>query len=995
MSTITRRRRRGARQGTGLSRAKKILIVLLSLGVLATVTSGVVAAAAYSYYTSDLPSPDKLQQQLFDSTKILDRNGKLLYELFDPQAGKRTSVKLAEVSPFLREGTIAIEDSSFYDNPGFSPRGMARAAWAILRGEDIQGGSTITQQLIKRVLLGDQVTIGRKIREVILAYRVGQQYTKDQILEWYLNEIYYGNVSYGIEAAAESYFGKDADQLDLAESAMLAGIPQAPALLSPLVDPAAAKRRQGLVLDAMVTQGDITQAQADAAAKEPLEYQPMKYGIEAPHFVMYVRDLLEQKYGPRLLYGGGLTVRTTLDLDMQHVAERIVRQQVQKLASSNIHNAALVAIKPETGEIMAMVGSVDYFDRTISGQVNIATADRQPGSTFKPITYSAAFMKGWSPGTVLLDYYTVFHDRLGRPYTPHDVDNQWHGPVTVRKAIGNSMNVPAVKTLEFVGVKNAIDLAHKMGITALQNPNDYDLSLTLGGGEVKLLDMTYAYSVFANSGVMNGEPVPPDAQKPGYRTVEPVSILSVQDASGKILEEYKGPDQSQVLSPQIAFLMNSILTDNNARMPLFAPNNPLKLSRPAAAKTGTTENNRDLWTIGYTPDLVTGVWVGNSDNQEIKAVLGSMAAGPIWHDFMEEVLAGTPVHDFPPPPSGVEQVRIDPLDGLLPNKYCPNPITEWFIKGTAPTKGGNIHQLVVIDKTTGQPATPQTNPEDRENKVFDVYPPEWASWAKAAGKLTSLPVAPPPAPPAGQPLANQDANSSLVITGPATGGTVRDVMEIQGTASGKGFASYKVEYGEGLAPTSWIPVGGVHTNPIDNGVLERWDTKGLNGLYKVRITLNEKPLPAPTPGPIPTSQPGKPQPTPAPAPTVAPPKTKVLELPVVVDNTATSAAPTTIKPELPVVVDNTPPSVSITYPADNAELQKSQMERITIAAQVSDNLRLAQTDFYVDDKLVGSSTASPATYGWTVSTGPHVIRAVAKDAAGNETRSPDVKIVVK
>ncbi len=976
MSTVTRRKRHAAKRRPAFSRIRRLLIVLVTLGVLAIVTAGIVAAAAYSYYTTDLPSPDKLQQQAFGSTKILDRNGKLLYELVDPQAGKRTTVKLADISPYVREATISIEDASFYTNPGFSVKGMVRAAWAILQGEPIQGGSTITQQLIKQELLGDQVTISRKIREVILAYRVNQLYTKDQILEWYLNDIFYGNMSNGIEAAAESYFGKHADQLDLAESAMLAGIPQAPALLSPLVDPEAAKDRQKLVLDAMVNQGYITQAQADAAAEEKLQYQPMEYGIEAPHFVMYVRDLLEQKYGPRMLYSGGLTVRTSLDLDMQHVAERIVRQNVAKDASANIHNAALVAIKPETGEILAMVGSADYFDRSISGQVNMVTANRQPGSTFKPITYSAAFQKGWSPGTVLLDYYTVFHDRLGRPYTPHDVDNQWHGPVTVRKAIGNSMNVPAVKALEFVGVNNAINLAHKMGITTLENPNDYDLSLTLGGGSVKLLDMAYAYTAFANSGTLNGEPVPADAQKPGYSTVQPVAILSVQDASGKILEEYKGPDQVQVLSPQVAFLMNSILTDNNARMPLFAPNNPLVLSRPAGAKTGTTENNRDLWTIGYTPDLVTGVWVGNSDNQPIKQVLGSMVAGPIWHEFMEEVLAGTPVHNFPPPPSGLEQVRICPVDGLKANQACPDPINEWFIKGTAPTKESNIYRKVTIDKTTGRLATADTKPEDREEKVVAVYPPEWAAWAKAAGKIDAVDLAAAQATPAaGQPLASSDANSSLVITSPTTGGTVHDVVQIRGTASGKGFASYKVEYGQGTNPTSWIPVGGVHTTPMDNGVLEQWDTKGLNGLYKLRVTLNEKPVPAPTQGPVPTSPPGQPQPTPVPVPTVGPPVTKVLELPVVVDNTA--------------------PSVSISFPADNQNIAKDQMPQITITAQVSDNLKLAQTDFYVDGKLVGSSTASPPTFDWADSTGPHVIYAVAKDAAGNETRSADVKIVVK
>ncbi len=945
------------------------------------ITGGLAVAAAYSYYTKDLPSPDRLQtQQMFGSTKILDRNGRLLYELFDPQAGKRTSVKLDEISPYLTEATIAIEDSTFYDNPGVSVRGTLRAAWAILRGEEIQGGSTITQQLIKRVLLTPEVSIDRKIQEWILAYRVSQLYTKDQILDWYLNEIYYGNMSYGIEAAAESYFGKSAKDLDLAESSMLAGIPQSPALLSPLVDPAAAKRRQRLVLDAMVKQDDITDAQADKAFNEPLEYQPMKYGIEAPHFVMYVRDLLEQKYGPKMLYSQGLTVRTTLDLDMQHTAEQVARQQVEKLSKDNIHNAALVAMKPDTGEILAMVGSVDYFNRSISGQVNIATAERQPGSTFKPITYSGAFLKGWSPGTVILDNYTVFKDRMGRPYTPQNVDHKWHGPVTVRTALSNSMNVPAVKTLEFVGVKNAINLAHQMGITSLDPNGPYDLSLTLGGGEVKLLDMVYAYSVFANNGVMYGESVPKDMQRPGYRTLEPVAILKVEDSAGKVLEEYNGPQRAEVLPPQVSYLITSILSDNNARTPLFGPNGPLKLSRPAAAKTGTTENNRDLWTVGYTPDLVAGVWVGNSDNAEIAPVLSSLTAAPIWHNFMEEALKDTPPTDFVQP-SGLEKVQIDPLTGLLPNQYTPNKITELFVKGTAPTKQEDVHRLVTIDKTTGKLASPSTPPENREEKVVEVYPPEWASWAKDAGK----PEPPQPATDQGpgqapQPVTSRDDNSTLMLSNPTAGSAMRGTVEIRGTASGKAFASFRVEYGDGLNPTAWKAIGGVHTAPVENGVLERWDTRSLNGLYKLRITLSARPPAPPTPAPMPTP-PGprgtpQPIPTPTPVPTPAPPPApKVIEIPVIVDNQA--------------------PTVAISFPQDNATISKDQMPKIAFSAQVSDNHQIAQTDFYVDDKLVGSSSATPATLEWPSAPGQHVLRAVAKDSAGNEATSANVKFRVQ
>lgn len=940
------------------------------------VTGGLAVAAIYSYYDNKLPPPDSLQtHQMFGSTKILDRHDRLLYELFDPQAGKRTFVKLSEVSPQLVNATIAIEDSTFYDNPGISVRGTLRAAWAILRGEEIQGGSTITQQLIKRVYLTPEVSIDRKIQEWILAYRVNQQYTKDQILQLYLNEIYYGNVAYGIEAAAESYFGKSAKELDLAESSMLAGIPQSPALLSPLVDPAAAKRRQRIVLDAMVRQEDITEAQADEAFKKPLEYQPMKYGIEAPHFVMYVRDLLERKYGPQVVYSQGLTVRTTLDLDMQHTAEQIARRQVEKLSKDNIHNAALVAMKPDTGEILAMLGSVDYFNRGISGQVNIATSERQPGSTFKPITYSGAFMKGWSPGTVILDNYTIFKDRMGRSYTPQNVDKKWHGPVTVRTALSNSMNVPAVKTLEFVGVRNAINLAHQMGITSLDPEGPYDLSLTLGGGEVKLLDLVYAYSVFANNGTMYGQPVSKEIQRPGYRTLEPVAILKVEDSSGKVLEEYNGPQRAEVLKPQISYLITSILSDNNARTPLFGPNGPLKLSRPAAGKTGTTENNRDLWTVGYTPDLVTGVWVGNSDNQEIAPVLSSLTAAPIWHDFMEQALKETPARNFEQP-GGLERVEICPTDGLKPNKYCPTKITDLFVKGTAPTKECDIHRLVVVDKTTGKLATPSTPPENREEKVVEVYPAEWASWAKDAGK-PEAPQAPSDQGPeqAPQPVASRDDNSTLVLDRPTTGAAVRGLVEIRGSASGKAFASFRVEYGEGLNPTSWKAIGGVHTAPVENGVLERWDTRSLNGLYKLRITLAARPPVLPTTAPNPVAPRGTPQPSPTPVPPPVTPAPKVIEVPVIVDNQA--------------------PTVAITFPQNDATFDKDQMPKISFSAGVSDNHRIAKTDFYVDNQLVGSSSAAPATLEWPTAPGQHVLRVVTRDAAGNETTSGDVKFKVQ
>jgi membrane carboxypeptidase/penicillin-binding protein PbpC len=474
---------------------------------------------------------------------------------------------------------------------------------------------------------------------------------------------------------------------------------------------------------------------------------------------------------------------------------------------------------------------------------------------------------------------------------------------------------------------------------------------------------------------MNGQQVPAEGQRPGYRTLDPVAILSVEDTNGKILDEFRGPQQSQVLSPQVTFMMNSILTDNNARLPLFAPNGPLKLSRPAGAKTGTTDNNRDLWTMGYTPDLVTGVWVGNSDNQEIGQVLGSMAAGPIWHDFMEEVLAGTPATDWDTP-GGLERVEVSAVSGLRAGKYCPDKVTEWFARGTAPTKECDIHRQVVIDKTTGEPATPETKPEDREEKVIEVYPEAWAAWAKAAGKLTAMPApsGQPTARPS-QPVESRDVNSTLVVSGPSNGGIVRGQVEIRGYASGKAFASYRVEVGEGLSPAEWKAIGGDHTGRVENGVLERWDTSGLNGAYKIRVSLTEQATPATTPIPSATVQPEGAPPTATPVPAASSPRVKTVEV--------------------TVIADNTPPAVRLVSPNNETEFKKKDMERLTITAQVSDNHRLAVTEFYVDDKLVGQSNASPATVEWNTDAGVHLLRAVAKDAAGNEARSSDVRITVK
>ncbi|MFB0535050.1 MAG: penicillin-binding protein 1C, partial [Anaerolineae bacterium] len=665
------RQKRKTKRSTTLL-AQGFFIVALAF-VITFFASLALAIAGYTYIATSLPAPEELQTRsvAFASTKIYDRNGGLLYEVFDPQGGRRTLVPLTHISSYLPQATIATEDKYFYQHPGVDPIGIARAVWQNVTERGIvSGASTIPQQLARTVFLSPeervQRTLSRKIKEAVLATEINRRYSKEAILEFYLNTIYYGNLAYGIEAAAETYFDKTAGELSLAESALLAGLPQSPAIYDPFTNPEAAKARQAVVLGLMVEGGYITPAQAEAARSEELRFIAQRIDIRAPHFVTYVRQLLEQNYGSAVLYPGGLQVYTTLDPRLQGIAERVAREQIVALADKHATNAALVAIRPGTGEILAMLGSVDFFDPEIDGQVNVALRLRQPGSAIKPVNYAAAFEKGWTPATLIMDVPTEFPDGANPPYKPTNYDEKFHGPVLVRTALGSSYNIPAVKTLQYVGLPTFLEMAHRLGIASLNRP-DYGLSLTLGGGDVTLLELTGAYAVFANGG----------------RRVPPVAVLRLVDNYGRVIEEYHPPEGQPVISPQHAYLITSILSDNQARTPAFGPNSVLKLSRPAVAKTGTTNDWRDNWTIGYTPDLVTGVWVGNSDNTPMARISGVTGAGPIWHNFMEEALADTPPREFTRP-EGIETIEICADSGTIPSQVCPRKKLEIFAAGQGP-----------------------------------------------------------------------------------------------------------------------------------------------------------------------------------------------------------------------------------------------------------------------------------------------------------------------
>lgn len=729
------------------------------------------AMGVYAFVAKDLPAPDSLaNREIARSAKILDRNGELLYEIFDRNQGRRTTVDLDEVSPYLIQATIATEDSSFYENQGINFRGITRAFWNALATKEItQGGSSITQQLVKNVFIPEeertQISIVRKLKEMVLSLELTRRFSKDKILEYYLNEIYYGNLSYGIESAAESYYAKRAKDLNLAEAAMLAGIPQAPSLFSPLSDPERARARQHQVLDLMVRQGFISEVEAEAAKETQLKFSPAKFDIRAPHFVMSVQEMLEEKYGARTLYRGGLTVTTSLDIRLQEMGEEIVRDQVAKTRAFGAHSASLVALDPRTGEVLAMVGSADYFDPSILGQNNMVTAPRQPGSSFKPFTYVTAFMKGWTPATIVLDTPISFRDG-NTIWSPRNFDNKFRGPVSIRQALANSMNLPAVRTMQFTGVEPVIETAHKMGITTLNEKATYGLALTLGGGEVKLLDLAFAYGVFANQGKMAGAPVQPENQKPGHRTLDPVAILKIEDHDGRVLEEFKAPQERQVIPPEYAYLLSHILSDNEARAPVFGGSLRLPGGRPAAVKTGTTDNVKDFWTMGYTPELVAGVWMGNADNTALRGGFSGTTTGPIWEKFMAAALAGEPITPFPRP-SGVVTVTVCASTGSTNTRGCSATRQEVFVRGQTGTTQGALYTTVRIDKATGLLATEHTPPENIEERTYLNVPQEAREYAQEQGRTIEAPptqFSPPPTPtptpaPAPRPVQTQPAPS--------------------------------------------------------------------------------------------------------------------------------------------------------------------------------------------------------------------------------------------
>jgi len=659
------------------SKVTKLLLIGIVGGV-------ILIPLLFVWYSRDLPTPGKLVTSKYsDATRLYDRNGELLYSVYQDE--NRTYVKLDEIPKYVREGTISIEDKDFYKNGGFSPMGYVRALWNALQGNRLAGASTITQQLVKNVLLTSERSLPRKIKELILSIQVANRFSKDQIIEMYLNNIPYGGTAVGVEAAAEQYFGKKAKELDLAESAFLAGLPQLPSLYSPFSGNKYYIGRTEAVLKRMVADKYITKDQADKALVEIKNYQftQRAANLKAGHFVMYVRNLLADQFGDQMVQTGGLQVTTTLDYKMQSQAEEIVKDQVDGLEKYDVSNGAAMIEDPKTGEILTMVGSKDYFSTDIDGNFNVTTqAERQPGSSMKPIIYAKGFEKGYTPSTMLMDVATNFKETDSEPdYIPVNYDSKYRGPVQVRFALGNSFNVPAVKMLSMVGIKDAMQLAYDMGVKTWQ-PTDENLknvgySLVLGGKEVHMIDEMTAYATFANGGVKQ----------------DPVAILKVTDSQGKVLYKAKEHEGKRVLPEDVSYLISHILLDNNARTEEFGSNSFLRVAgKTVSAKTGTTDEKRDNWTFGYTPSIVVGTWVGNNDNSPMSQSLASgiTGAAPIWHALMVMALKGKPDEEIKKP-DNIMALQIDPLTGALPRDGQPAR-SDFFIKGTQPTTVSPIYQ---------------------------------------------------------------------------------------------------------------------------------------------------------------------------------------------------------------------------------------------------------------------------------------------------------------
>jgi len=792
--------------------AKKI-VFYLAIGIV------VFFMATIAWFSKDLPTPAKLAKlKAIESTKILDRNGNILYQTGDE---RRTVIDKNQIPIQAKQALIAAEDANFYKHGAVDYRGILRAALAdTIHLKISQGGSTITQQFVKNALLTSRRTFTRKIKELILSLEIEQIYSKDDILAMYLNEIPYGGNIYGIQEASKTYFGKDPKDLNLSESATLAAIVRAPTYYSPYgTHTDALFTRKNYVLDRMVELGyakkeDAEKAKSDAPNKDHPDFKKKQESISAPYFVMYVKQQLVDQYGEKLVDGGGLKVTTTLDPDKQKAAEEAIQNGVPKITRYGATNAALISLDATNGEVLAMVGGKDYFDVQHGGNVNVTDASRQPGSSFKPIVYATAFKNPrFSPSFTLFDLTTDFNG-----YVPHNYDGNTHGPVSMRTALANSLNIPAVKTLSLAGIDNALKTAKDLGITTLNTPERYGLSLVLGGGEVKPIEMAGAFAAFADNG--------------NYHN--PTSIMKVEDHTGKVLYKFEPKDNRfQAIDPQIAYEISNILDDDQARTMIFGHNNAMDFGdQHVGVKTGTTTNFHDAWTVGYSTKISTAVWVGNNDNAEMKSGAdGSVVAAPIFHDYMARFLDDS---DFPRPKE-IQDLTVEKYSNKLPTQYSHQTVKDIFASWQVPTDKDNINVIVKINKVNGKRATDSTPPELIEERLYTNLHNEWGdkwkdypnwegpvrSWAEGAG----MNLAPP--------SENDESYSSrptISISSPGNSATVSGQINISVSVHSDNGVSNVTYY------LSDANIGSSSSSPYDI----TFDTsKYPNGSYNLKAKLTD------------------------------------------------------------------------------------------------------------------------------------------------------------
>ena len=826
----------------------------------------------YVYFVTQLPDVSDLRAKAsqFETLRIMDRQENLLYEIVPPEAGRRDHVTLDEMSPYVLAAVIAVEDRDYYDHPGFDIRAIIRALFQNAEsGETVSGASTITQQLTRNLLMSQteryERTVNRKIKEIILAAEITRRYSKDEILEIYLNENYYGNHAYGIEAAAQTYFKKSAKNLDLGEAAFLAGLPQAPGYYDIFSNREAVLARLQTVLlltyslsaergcipvrnGAECVQIDPVMV-SDAIRKiENYDFVPGVFTIKYPHWVNYIYQMLETKYGADTLYRSGYTVYTTIDPQIQDIAESSLKAQIAESQGVNVHNGAVIVMDPKTGDLLAMVGSPDFNDTEHAGQVNMAVSPRQPGSSIKPLIYAAAFEKGWTPATLIWDVETDFsptgkkEDLLySPPYHPVNYDGLFHGPVLAREALASSLNIPAVKALQYVGVYDDpkteqtdgfIPFAKRLHVDSLDKAG-YGLAVSLGGGEVTLLELTNAYAIFAN----NGEYIPARG------------ILKITDHQGQTIYDPGIPVPERVLNEEYAYQISSILSDDNARMLGFGPGSILNLSFPAAVKTGTTNDYRDNWTMGYNADIVTGVWVGNADNSPMTGSTGITGAAPVWHSIMEStalVRSGIRNALFVRP-KGIEDVMICADSGTRPGAECTNLKWEVFAKYQPPlSENDGFISVYYYDTWSGKLASAECASHAELKKFLNVREKEVQAWIKttAAGRQWAERIHAEDLDfiPDGDILYPPCISPTVEIVSPTDGTVVReDQVEIAAVVYAMdGIYPYSVEFSRAEEPENWMVMGNNLQEPhFEPGVVASWYTYGLeDGDYLLRIRMN-------------------------------------------------------------------------------------------------------------------------------------------------------------